>query len=67
MDETYNATTPRVTGTFAGRMKGGSLSLSWEQPASPHHPAAKGTGSCSSGGDGTFSCRGFGCENQFKR
>ena len=57
-----------VTGTFKGSMNGGSLSVTYEQPVSPNkHPARKGSGSCSLGGDGTFSCSGFGCENKFKR
>ncbi|HEX6188075.1 MAG TPA: hypothetical protein VFZ40_08335 [Pyrinomonadaceae bacterium] len=68
VDETGNPNTPRVTGTLKGRMIGRSLSVTYEQPASPNgHPARKGSGSCSSNSDRTFSCSGFGCQNEFKR
>lgn len=67
VDETGNPNTPRVTGTFKGRMNGGSLSVTYEQPASPNSPARKGSGSCSLSSDGTFSCSGFGCPSEFKR
>ena len=63
-----NPPRPKVTGTFKGRMNGSSLSVTYEQPVSPNgHPARKGSGSCSLGSDGTFSCSGFGCGNEFKR
>jgi hypothetical protein len=67
VDETYNATTARVNGTLRGRMQGGSLQVSFESPPSPNNSkGSRGTGSCSLNGDGTFSCRGFGCDNKFK-
>jgi soluble cytochrome b562 len=67
VDETYNSTTPRVNGRFTGRMEGGSLRVTYDQPASPHSAPQNGSGYCSLNGDGTFSCGGFGCENNFKK
>jgi hypothetical protein len=67
VDEKYNASVARVPGTLKGRMEGRSLMVEYESKPSPNNSAGtKGTGSCSLNGDGSFSCRGFGCENKFK-
>ncbi len=67
VDETYNATTARINGTFKGRMEGGVLRVDYESPPSPHNNiGSKGTTSCYLSSNGTLSC-GFGCSGELKK
>lgn len=61
VDETYNASLGRITGTFTGRMQGTDLALKWHQDAHGNSPAVDGVGSCHINTKDEIDCSGFGC------
>jgi Flp pilus assembly protein TadG len=61
IDAPYNQNLQKYTGTFTGRVQGGSLGVTWTQPAAGPHPKTTGTATCSIGSDGLLNCTGFGC------